>query len=203
MSSLPFLSKVLERLVLSQLNEHLNHNNLLTPLQSAYRPNHSTETALLRIVNDLTALDNKICILTLLDLSGAFDTIAHKIPQTRLQQSFGIFGSALSWFRSYVSNRTYAITANGRHSQRITLHFGAPWGSVLGPVLFILYTQPLFDIVKKHTVNHHAFLDDNQLYKVSTLDEIHQFIGTLQNCVTDMKSLMTTNKLQLTQKPKP
>ena len=79
-SNLSFLSKVLERIVLSQLNEHLNHNNLLSHLHSAYRPNHSTETALLRIVNDLpTAMDNnKICILTLLDLSAAFDTIVHQ-----------------------------------------------------------------------------------------------------------------------------
>ena len=93
-SNLSFLSKVLERIVLSQLNEHLNHNHLLSPLQSAYRPNHSTETALLRIVNDLlTAMDNnKICILTLLDLSAAFDTI---VP------------TALAWL---VSHETVAIS---------------------------------------------------------------------------------------------
>ena len=105
-SNLSFLSKVLETIVLSQLNEHLNHNNLLSPLQSAYRPNHSTETALLRIVNDfLTAMDNnKICILTLLDLSAAFDTIDHQILFTRLQHSFGISGPTLSWFSSYLSN---------------------------------------------------------------------------------------------------
>ena len=83
-SNLSFISKVSERIVLSQLNEHLDHNNLLSPLQSAYRPKHSTETALLRIVNDLlTAMDNnKICILTLLDLSAAFDTIDYQILLT-------------------------------------------------------------------------------------------------------------------------
>ena len=179
-SNLSFLSKILERIVLSQLNEHLNHNNLLSPLQSAYRPNHSTETALLRIVNDLlTAMDNnKICILTLLDLSAAFDTIDHQILLTRLRHSFGISGPALSWFSSYLSNRTHAVTINSLQSEHTTLHYGVPQGSVLGPVLFILYTQPLFNLVCKQAVSHHAFTDDNQLYKISTLDAIHQSIET-------------------------
>ena len=140
-SNLSFLSKVLERIVLSQLNKHLNHNNLLSPLQSAYRPNHSTETALLRIVNDLlTAMDNnKICILTLLDLSAAFDTVDHQIPLTRLQHSFGISGPALSWFSSCLCNRTHAVTIISLQSEHTTPHYGIPQGSVLSPVLFILY----------------------------------------------------------------
>ena len=140
-SNLSFLSKVLERIVLSQLNEHLNHNNFLSPLQSAYRPNHSAETALLRIVNYLlirpnhsaeTALlrivnylltavnNNKICLLTLLDLSAAFNTIDHQIFLTQIQQSFGMFGSALSWFLSYLCNRTHAVTINSLQSQHTT-----------------------------------------------------------------------------------
>ena len=198
-SNLSFLSKVLERIILSQLNEHLNHNNLLNPLQSAYRPNHSTEPALLRIVNNLlTAMDNnKICILTLLYLSAAIDTIDHQILLTRLQHSFGISGPALSWFSSYLCNRTHAVTINSLQSEHTTLHYGVPQGSVLGPVLFVLYTQPLFNLVSKHAVNHHAFADDSQLYEISTLDAIHQSIETLQNCTTDVKSWMTANKLQL------
>ena len=173
--------------------------NLLSPLQSAYRPNHSTETALLTIVNDLlTAMDNnKICILTLLDLSAAFDTTDHQILFTRLQHSFGISGPALSWFSSYLSNRTHAVTINSLQSEHTMLHYGVPQGSVLGPVLFILYTQPLFNLISKHAVSHHAFADDNQLYKISTLDAIHQSIETLQNCTIDVKSWMTANKLQL------
>ena len=77
--------------------------------------------------------------------------------------------------------RTHAVTINSLQSQHTTLHYGVPRGSVLGPVLFILYTQPLFNLVSKHVVNHHAFADDNQLYKISTLDAIHQSIETLQN----------------------
>ena len=119
--------------------------------------------------------------MTLLNLSAAFDTIAHQLLLTRLQHSFGISGSALSWFSSYLCNRTHAITINSLQSQPTTLYYGVPHGSVLGSVLFILYTQPLFDLVSKHAVSHHAFADDNQLYKISTLDAIHQSIETLQN----------------------
>ena len=118
--------------------------------------------------------NNKICIRTLLDLSAAFG----------LQHSFGICGSALSWLSSYLCNRTHAVTINNLQSQHTTLHSGVPQGSVLGPVFFILYTQPLFNLVSKHAVNHHSFADDNQLYKISTLDAIHQVIETLQNCTT-------------------
>ena len=109
--------------VLSQVNDHLISNKLFSPLQSAYKPHHSTETALLKIVNDLlTALDNgKICILTLLDLSAAFDTIDHNILLHRLEHTFGISDSALSWFRSYLSDRTQIVTVNGLRSDEAPL----------------------------------------------------------------------------------
>ena len=141
--------------------------------------------------------NNKICILTLLDLSAAFDTIDHQILLTRLQHSFGISGSALSWFSSYLCNRTHGVAINSLQSQHTTLYYGVPQGSVLGPVLFVLYTQLLFNLVSKHAVNHHAFADDNQLYKINTLDTIHQSIETLRNCATNVKSWMTAKKLQL------
>ena len=109
-SNLPFLSKVMKRLVLSQLNEHLNYDNLLSPLQSLYRPNHGTETALLRIFNDPAALNNnRIHMLTLPDLLVAFDIKDHQILLTRFQHSFGIFSSALSWLRSYLAEHKQSL----------------------------------------------------------------------------------------------
>ena len=78
----------------------------------------------------------------------------------------------------YVPRPMLAVTINSLQSQHTTLHYGVPQGSVLGPVLFILYIQPLFNLVSKHAVIHHAFADDNQLYKISTLDAIHQSIET-------------------------
>ena len=133
-SNLPFLSKITERIVLSQLNDHLISNKLFSPLQSAYKPHHSTGTALLKIVNDLlTALDNgKSCFLTLLDLSAAFDTIDHNILLHRLEHTFGISDSALSLFRSYLSDRTQIVTVNGLRSDETLLSLGVPQGSVLG-----------------------------------------------------------------------
>ena len=110
-SNLPFISKLLEMIVLSQPNDHLISNNLLHPLQSAYRSNHSTETALVHITNDLLLASNsgKTSLLTLLDLSSAFNTIDHSILLNRLENTVGIMGITLSWFQSYLSNRSQVV----------------------------------------------------------------------------------------------
>ena len=103
-SNLSFLSKATEKIVLSQLSAYLNANNLFPTSQPAYRPGHSTKTALLNVMNDiLHALDNgDVTVVTLLDLSAAFDTIDHILCQ-RLEHRYGISGTPLSWFRSYLS----------------------------------------------------------------------------------------------------
>ena len=123
---------------------HLNRHNLFSSFQSAYRPGHITETVLLKVVNDLLlAMDEgKLSVLVFLDLSAAFDTIDH-ILFHRLQHVFGIQGTVLSWFRSYLTKRFKIVSTQGTHSDQIVLFCGVPQGSVLGPILFILYTQPL------------------------------------------------------------
>ena len=110
-SNLPFLSKVLERFVLKQFLQHLQSHSLLEKFQFAYRKCHSTETALLHVVNDLLQASDSGCvsILSLLDLSAAFDTTDHNILITRLCSSFGCSGMVLDWFISYLSCRTQSV----------------------------------------------------------------------------------------------
>ena len=98
-------------MISGRLNEHLINNSLFDPLQSAYRDKHSTETALIKVQNDiLSALDaGSPAILLMLDLSAAFDTIDHDILLSRLCNVYGITGDALDWFRSYLTGRIQRV----------------------------------------------------------------------------------------------
>ena len=110
-ANLNFLSKVLEKVVVNQLNTHINSSNASSQYQYAYKEFHSTETALLKIHSDILAsMDaGRITALTLLDLSAAFDTINHTIILSRLNDWFGITGKALNWFKSYLTGRCQRI----------------------------------------------------------------------------------------------
>ena len=135
-SNLQFLSKLTERAAASQFVEEL--------LQSAYSQYHSTETALTKVHNDIMlAMDNqKVVLLLLLDLSAAFDTVDHAILLARLHNRFGVSGTALQWFQSYLTGRSQAVSVQGNRSSSKVLQCGVPQGSVLGPILFCCYTAP-------------------------------------------------------------
>ena len=140
-SNLSVVSKLLERIVARQLNCYLQSSDLLPSLQSGFRPGHSTETAVLRVISDLLeAADNgNISALVLLDLSAAFDTVDHGILCRRLQVTFGLDGPVLAWFRSYLHGRTQSVRRGLLVSSLVQLLCGVPQGSVLGPILFIMY----------------------------------------------------------------
>jgi len=165
-SNLPFISKIIEKVAVKQVEKHLSKYSLHEPLQSAYKLNHSVETALLKVSNDiLMALDKRQCVyLVLLDLSAAFDTIDHSVFLSRLEEDNAITGNALKWMESYLHNRSQNICINERKSNNIHLDYGFPQGSVVGPFGFKLYTKPLTQIAEKHGINIHLYADDTQLY---------------------------------------
>ncbi|XP_072016812.1 uncharacterized protein [Amphiura filiformis] len=127
-SARSFMGKLLERCCLAQIQEYFMSNYLYAEAQSAYRPNHSTETALLRVQNDiLLGLDkHQEAALILLDLSAAFDTIDHTILLDRLQERYGICGAVHAWFRSYLDSRTQTVVIGDSESRPRNLVYGVP-----------------------------------------------------------------------------
>ncbi len=195
-SNLPFLSKILEKVVSSQLCSFLEKNAICEDFLSGFIPYHSTETALIRVTNDLLLSSDRGCIslLVLLDLSAAFDTIDHNILLNRLENYVGIIGSALAWFKSYLSDRLQFVAVNEEVSYQSQVQYGVPQGSVLGPLLFTLYMLPLGDIIRKHGVSFHCYTDDAPLYISSRPDETYQF-AKLTERIFDIKNWMTSNFL--------
>ena len=141
----------MEKVVLNQIKGHLLKYNLLDSHQSAYREFHITETTFLKVYNDLLCVADKndIFILVLLDLSAAFDTIDHHILLERLRNTMGLSGTVLSWFESYVTGSSLSVIFNCLQSSIFDVQFGVPQGSVLGPVLYTLYTTPLGKNIKE------------------------------------------------------
>ncbi len=166
--------------------------------QSGFRPRHSTETALVKITNDLLLASDQGCIslLVLLDLSAAFDTIDHDILIDGLQNYTGIQGQALRWFRSYLSDRYHIVYLNGEASQLSPVKYGVPQGSVLGPLLFSLYMLPLGNIIRKYGISFHCYADDTQLY-ISTRPDETSKLSKLTECAKNIKDWMTNNFLLL------
>uniref|UniRef100_A0A674N6M2 Reverse transcriptase domain-containing protein n=1 Tax=Takifugu rubripes TaxID=31033 RepID=A0A674N6M2_TAKRU len=196
-SNLPFISKVLEKVV-TQLLEHLQRDSLFEMFQSGFRAHHSTETALLKVTNDLLIASDHglVSMLVLLDLSAAFDTVDHSILLHRLEHVIGIKGTALDWFRSYLSDRYQFAHVHGVPSSYSRVSHGVPQGSVLGPILFTLYMLPLGNIIRQHGINFHCYADDTQLYLSMKPEETEKLVK-LQTCLKDIKSWMSSNFLLL------
>ena len=198
-SNLSFVSKLVERVVASRYTDHAEQNKLFPVKQSAYRRHHSTESAVLSVMNDVIRNidDGKVVPLVLLDLSAAFDTVDHEILLEVLHKCFLVDDIPLSWFRSYLTGRTQSISVNGVQSVKSSVACSVPQGSVLGATEFISYTADVVEVFQRHSVLHHLFADDKQLYLATTIAEIDATCKRLSCCILDVRDWCASRRLQL------
>ncbi|CAC5421345.1 unnamed protein product [Mytilus coruscus] len=136
----------------------------------------------------------------MLDLSAAFDVIDHKILLERLNYSFGVSDSALSWIESYLKDRTQRIAIGTKQSNDLRLQYGVPQGSVLGPKLYCMYSKPVGEICRRHKMLYHSYADDTQAYQVIKPEgDWDDLSDRLKACLSEISDWMTSNMLKLNQ----
>ena len=133
----------------------------------------------------------------MLDLSAAFDTIDHATLTDRLSDWYGISGQAQIWCSSYSQNRHQSVKIKDIFLDKVTLSYGVPQGSMLGPVFFILYTTPLSAIISSFDINHHLYADDTQIYMSLSVSKAKESLEKLQHCLMGVSAWMTRSKLKL------
>ena len=201
-ASLPFLSKIIEKIVCKRLVHHVKVNlpieyNLY---QSAYKQHHSTETVLLHLKNDiLHAFDEGKCMcLVQIDLSAAFDMVHHETLLQRLSTTLNLGHLPFQWLRSYLNNRKQKVVYDGMESSTVDIKQGVPQGSILGPFMFIHYMAPVLEIIKSFNLQCHAYADDIQIYGYFKRG-VNQ-IGLFENikcCMMKVSKWMLENHLKL------
>ena len=193
-SLLSSISKVFEKLVYKRLISFLNEHDILIPNQFGFRKNHSTDFALIKLCDKIIeSLANKKHVIgVFMDLSKAFDTIDHTILLYKLEH-YGIRGLALSWFEDYLKNRTQYVYYHSNSSSKLNLTCGVPQGSILGPLLFLIYVN---DIIKSsNTLTYILFADDtNILYSHKNIDTL---VDTVNHDLCNISIWFKCNKLSL------
>lgn len=170
----------------------------MSPFNFGFRKLHSTETALVKVVNDLLLASDSgtLSILILLDLSSAFDTVDHMLLLNRLKTVFGVSGTALEWFRLYFTGRTQFVFMDGFRSDVDPVCTGVTQGSVLGPLLFSIYIYPLGQLLRSLNLSYHFYADDTQIYIHSQPGQCVD-VPHLSSCISEIKMWMAKNVLCL------
>jgi len=191
----------------ARIEHHIVSNCLHEPLQSSYREFRSTETALLKVNNDILDSLDKDCVsvLIVLDLSAAFDTIDHQTLLERLEQHFCITGIPGPWMTSYLSERFQTVSVVGELLLPVLMEYSVPQGSVLGPKNYVLYTKALGYVIRRHGLQQHIYADDTQLYlSFNSKDDVIQAetLTRIENCLIEIEALMHQSMLKLNNEKK-
>ena len=201
-SNLSCLSKVIEKVMLTQFNEHCDNYRLLPDYQSAYRSNYSCETSLLKLTNDiLWNMENKqVTALVMIDLSAAFDTIDHELLLEILHHRYSISDNALKWYDNYLRPRGFKVCVGDSYSKERPLTFSVPQGSCSGAVMFIVYIESLSDIIL-HPIQLAGFAYDHSIHNKFKPDSDgnaeKQTIDRLQGAMSHTKNWMDSVQLKL------
>ena len=185
----------MEKIVAKQLIAYLVANNLMPKLQSGFRSGHSTETAILRVLSDIySSIDQgQVVLLALLDVSAAFKTVDHDILLERLSKSFGITGSAHHWIRSFLTSWTQTVYVGASTSTAAPVR----WGSVLGPLPYILYTADVAGIVTSFGLGVHLYADDTQLHGSCLASDAETLLRLVLRSIKAVRLWMASNRLWL------
>ena len=197
-ANLSLISKLIEKVVAFQLNDYLSNNNLIEPNQSAYRQGHSTETALIHVYDKVIREmgSGKVVLFVMIDLSAAFDTVDLAILLQTLNR-LGIIGTAAAWFTSYLQHRKQSVkTASAKSGSTETKH-GVPQGSVLGPILFTLYTASLGHLIRHHGIEFHCYADDTQLWIPCEPQRLQESFRRMEACLDDIQKWMGHFRLKM------
>ncbi len=193
-SILPILSKIIERTVFDQLYPFLDKNNMLHDSQSGFRPGFSTSSALINITEDwLKSIDNGNYIgLVMIDLRKAFDTVNHDLLIEKLPK-YGLDDHVVKWLKDYLNDRFHITSVNGSRSNEQKSVCGIPQGSILGPLLFILYINDLPNYVSN--VNVSMYADDTAIYYSS--NDVNDIVDKMNNDLVNVDKWLAKNKLSL------
>ena len=201
-SNVCVISKIVEKAALNQIILHLDESARLPSYQSAYHAFHSTETTLVDLIDNLlwNFEEKELCVVAILDLLAAFDTVNHNLLLSILNEQYGITGEALEWIDSYLRPRGYCVSINSSLSTHKNTPFSVPQGSCLGPFLYLAYAGTLEDILEPSEGDLTGFADDHascKSFNPSVHGNQEDTIESLQNSLSKIKRWMDPCKLAM------